>query len=619
MRKLLLLLALLSSALPLWSQDVPNPDQPGEPAPLPAVPQPGTGGVTPSGNATESDLTSPQAYVDRAEEAIRAENYDYAVGLLEEGQKRFPTAADLYITLAQLYYDQELYPLALEQYRKAEDLEPQSFIVLYDTALTLGHLNREKESISYLERVYDLYPQSPDVASDLGWMYFKTHQLQKGEQVILDAIKRFGSNRNLTMTLGTIYADMYDYAASRKYYLEAIQDALSDGQDYFASVAFYNLSLLEKGFYHFNSALEATTQSLSHGERSPGHLARGELYEMRLDFPRAEQDYQQAYALDDSTPLPKLSLATLYQEFGYLDKALAYAQEVYQATDHTWMFNFGTDRRRHLMEVHQLLGDVYEGLARVDLRTPTPTIVGRIGGFVKSIWHRVLAWYHHKSYRNYAHEVAVAYLDEGSKLNGYWTYYEANEEYPYLARDYLGKARQFETAVIPAAAPSYLVEEGKLNGSVEELRRAAAELDPVWERESLAECYQALVKLLDKRGKHEEAAATAWQLYRLNPGALIQHGIALPVQVEFSGSGGKPAFARRLKRKLRQAGFRLVTANQEQAGLLEVRLVTPDRLVYRLFEKGEYLAGDAVTPREGAQKVDPWYAAAQISRALFRP
>ena len=31
MRKLFLLVALLASGLPLWAQDVPNPDQPGEP------------------------------------------------------------------------------------------------------------------------------------------------------------------------------------------------------------------------------------------------------------------------------------------------------------------------------------------------------------------------------------------------------------------------------------------------------------------------------------------------------------------------------------------------------------------------------------------------------------
>ena len=57
------------------------------------------------------------------------------------------------------------------------------------------------------------------------------------------------------MTLGTLYSGIYDYENSKHNYLEAINEALDANNSHFASVAYYNLSLLEHSFYHFSEAL----------------------------------------------------------------------------------------------------------------------------------------------------------------------------------------------------------------------------------------------------------------------------------------------------------------------------------------------------------------------------
>ena len=62
-------------------------------------------------------------YYERAREAIEAENYETAVQIIEEGKQFFPQAAELHLLLAELYYDKELYKLALEEYKHAEELQ----------------------------------------------------------------------------------------------------------------------------------------------------------------------------------------------------------------------------------------------------------------------------------------------------------------------------------------------------------------------------------------------------------------------------------------------------------------------------------------------------------------
>ena len=287
--------------------------------------------------AGSQEQQSLDRYYERAREAIDAENYETAVRIIEEGKQRFPDAAKLNLLLADLYYDKELYKLALEEYLSAGEKEGEDFLSLVQMSRCYGKLNQEQESIATLERILELYPESVSSIDDLGWMYFKTHQLDKGEELLLEALERFGPDRGIYMTLGTLYSGMYDYENSKIFYLRAIEDALVGEDLYFASVAYYNLSLLEHSFYNFNSALRYTEESIQMSDRAPGHLARGELFQSRLEFSQALSEYQQAIA-KDTTPLSKVNLAMLYQKFGMLELARRYGEEVLGSQDLAWLY-----------------------------------------------------------------------------------------------------------------------------------------------------------------------------------------------------------------------------------------------------------------------------------------
>ena len=544
-------------------------------------------------------------YADRALEAIESENYERAVEMLQDGQERYPDAVELYTILGDLYFGEELYRLALEEYRTAEDIEPRNFNVLRSTALSLGRLNEEREAVHYLERLLDLYPDSPDVIADLGWMYFKTHQLEKGEELLLEAIEEYGDERNLTMTLGTIYADMYRFEESKEYYERSIESALEDGRSYFASVAYYNLSLLQKAFYRFNGAMQSTDRSINQAERSTGHLAKGELFEMQMDFRRAHDQYTEAYNLDEDTPLAKLDLAALYQTFGRLDEALAYVRDVYESDDLHWLFNFGTDERRHRMELHNLLSTIYRGKARVLSYTPSAGPLEWIANTAGRVRYRVLSWYHDMTFRRYATDVADAYEREGSTLNAHWTYYRAHERYPRLAAEYLDRARRLETRVIPEADPFYAMNAAVLAGDRGSAAAAIDAMHPRWERSTIAEGLREMALLATQQDDGVAAARAAVELYRVNRGGLRQHGIELPVMLRVSGPRGR--FGRRLLAAVEGAGLQpvggpAVGSGSDRSGAggggvalrLEVEFFDDGRVAYRLLDDGRFLLGDTL-------------------------
>jgi len=470
-------------------------------------------------------------YEDESRSAIGAENYETAVKILKEGIEKFPFVVQLNLRLADLYYSKELYTLALKEYSAAGGKAPDDFYILNRIQRCHGYLNQNRDAVGVLEKIVTLFPESEDSAVDLGWMYFKTHQLEKGESVLLKAIQRFGATRSLSMTLGTIYSDMYRYDESKDYYLKSIQDALAEGDTTFAAVAYYNLSLLERGFYRYNSALRYTELSIGQEDRPTGHLSKGELLQSRLHFRGALAEYQKGLAMDDS-PLTKVNMAILYQKFGMLSYAQRHAEEIFRLKDVSWMHYFGTDRDLHMKELYELLADIYSGLSNTTRLSLSRNLWERLRLWALSVSYRLKSNWYRQKFRDLTFKVGKDYLAKGNYLDAYWEFYRANEPYRSVALKYLYRARDIETQVKPHAAAYYLHEEGKVKRSVSLLESSIQGFDRFWEKEAISD---SLIEIagVSKRGTAAQRIALN-RLYEINPGALRQFGYGLPLRVSLA-------------------------------------------------------------------------------------
>jgi hypothetical protein len=115
---------------------------------------------------------------------------------------------------------------------------------------------------------------------------------------------------------------------------------------------------------------------------------------------------------------------------------------------------------------------------------------------------------------------------------------------------YLRTARDFEVSLIPAAEPGYDYEEGQLMNRRDLVAAALRGFDPIWEQDMIAD---GLIKLAEGNGEG------ARELYLLNPGALRQRGITLPVELRFNFDDSDPPAVRGLRRlagMLKKAGVR---------------------------------------------------------------
>jgi hypothetical protein len=523
-------------------------------------------------------------YDGRAKSAISDSNYEIAVKILSEAKLKFPLAPKINLELADLYYDKELYSLALDEYRAAEQKGSVNFNTLNQIARSLGKLNRDKESIEYLSRILKLFPDSMETVDDLGWMYFKTFQLEKGEELLLDGIKKHGMQRDLTMTLGTVYSGMNNYELARRYYLASIDDALTAGDDYFASIAYYNLSLLEHNVFHYNSSLAYTEDSISMQDRASGHLARGELYQARMDYRAAMAEFEKSFQ-QDTTPLTRVNMAILNQRFGRLEPARRSAEEALATTDLAWMLYYGTDTTRHYKDIHEILADVYGGLAVTEATRPTAGFFDWISAMLSSLRNRLVSWYHRLRFRLYSLQIGGEYDAEGRLEEACWEYYQANQPYREVAASYLAKCRAMETARTPHAEYYYLLEEGKLLGSAELLEKAAAGLDPFWEKEGIAEALAAAAAMRESGSPARRDALN--RLYDINPGAFRQNGLGLPLRLIMEENAWGEKEKGRIFRYLKRAGSELSLSEPAAEGFrfsLRLSLQNGGKAVYAVTD-----------------------------------
>ena len=549
-------------------------------------------------------------YRSQAREAILTERYERAFELLEEARERYPEEVDFALLAADLFFERELYERALAELRRAQADHPDDGTLLHRIADTLGRLNRDHEALEYYERLLEIEPDSAAIAGDAGWTYFKTQNSDRGVAVLEDAVERIGPEAGLKMTLGTLYADLYEYERSRSAYREAVELAREQGRRSLESVALYNLSLLERTFLRYEESFAATEAAVEAAERPSGYIARGQLYRRRLEFEPAERDLRRAYALEEETPLPAVALSELYRRFGMLDRAIAYAESVAGDDDVSWLYRYGSDTERHAMDVHEALYRAYRDRYRRAAFDARSGFVAWVRRVAQRIHDRVRWWYHEQRYRMKARSVADRYLAADQRIDGLWLAWRAQGGARALAERALQRSREAETAQIPQTEAIYRLERALLRGDAAELHALRSAFDGRWFAVERERVLGGLIEELPVGRSPGEYDRIATELYLLNPGGVLARGRPLPAALRVEGAGGVEG---RLAAAFERAGIRL--RNGDDGGIALEVVVEIDGVTGggEGGASGAALAG----ARQGIARISV-YAMADGERSLVR-
>ncbi len=557
-----------------------------------------------------SSVWAQEDLLESIDRAVAGEFFSKALELIDQGKASYPEDPRFAREEGDLYSDRKLYNLALEAYREVERLNPENREIRKEIASILGFLDRNEEALVYLEELvteeYDSY-----LIDDLGWMYFKTHQAGKGIPLLEEALsKEF--RKSLALTLGTLYSEENNQDLCRKYYLEAIESALKSGDHYFASVAYYNLSIAEQSFYSYEKAIEYARLSLQEMERSGGHLALGDLFLTKGDYAEAEKQIKAAAALDE-TPLSAMSLASFQRQRGRLDAALFQVEALEKNRDDSWMYYYGIDSRRFETDMIELKKEIYKGKFHQERLTARAGISGKIRRLGRLARYFVLSRYYDSLFRIQTFRVGKVQWERSSRLRGALTLASAAEGFPATAGKYWLRAMILEKDE-PLSVPWYDLELGRERRDADLLYRSLVSFQKEWEASMVEESYRQM--LLEKMPENVSAVEAASAVYRSNSGGLKQYGLALPVSIRFSGFHSA-ALERKITRTLGRQGIKVLKSYTGYEPVLRLHQGENGVLDYVVsFPDGTQAASGVVEP-SGRLRSQAYQISRSIEESLF--
>jgi DNA-binding winged helix-turn-helix (wHTH) protein/TolB-like protein/Tfp pilus assembly protein PilF len=100
-----------------------------------------------------------------------------------------PVSPSMVNALGQIYYFEKSYDLAIEQFQKAIELDPDFARAKVYLSLSLMEVNRKEEALIMLEKVYGGYRFHSGAKTALGWLYANLGNRNKAQEILQELEK----------------------------------------------------------------------------------------------------------------------------------------------------------------------------------------------------------------------------------------------------------------------------------------------------------------------------------------------------------------------------------------------------------------------------------------------
>jgi Flp pilus assembly protein TadD len=112
---------------------------------------------------------------------------------------------------------------AIEQYRKAIDINPNYTIGLKNLGAALVEKERFDEGLKYLNRAAELNPRWHEVYNSLGLAYGQQHDYERARENLRKAMELKPGYAQAEFNMGLVYLQQTNYAEAEKYFSDAIK------------------------------------------------------------------------------------------------------------------------------------------------------------------------------------------------------------------------------------------------------------------------------------------------------------------------------------------------------------------------------------------------------------
>ncbi|TRT78844.1 MAG: tetratricopeptide repeat protein [Microcystis aeruginosa Ma_AC_P_19900807_S299] len=269
---------------------------------------------------TQAIDLAPRAawYVNRGILYRRQQKYELALDDYNKAIELNPNHANAYNNRGNLYQDLQKYELALDDFNKAIEINPNFAILYYNRGGLYYNQQKYELALSDINKAIELNPNYAEAYYNRGLLYY---DLQKYELALSDINKAIELNPNYAEAYnnrGLLYKDLQKYDLALSDYSKAIDINPNLAEAYVNRGVLYRLQ--EK----YDLALSEYNQAIDINSKFAGaYYNRGVLYRLQEKYDLALADWNKAIEINPNLAEAYVNRGVLYFEQKKYELALS--------------------------------------------------------------------------------------------------------------------------------------------------------------------------------------------------------------------------------------------------------------------------------------------------------
>ena len=264
--------------------------------------------------------TDPTIHAYLGQIAYERQNFALAITHLSQAGIHLKQNPAMFAALVESYLETKQEAKALELLGKRPDWGPDGPAhgrIQFHLANVLAGRQLYQQAIPYFESAHQKFPDSDDLAFNLGLSYVETKQFSQAVQVLREVVDRGHKTAELDNLLAEAYEGNKQTQEAINTLREATQLEPEDEDNY------VDLAALCTNYDAFDLGLEIIEIGLRHRPESERLIfQRGVIHAMQSEFDIAEQDFQLAARLAPQNNMSHVALGISYIQTGDLPKAI---------------------------------------------------------------------------------------------------------------------------------------------------------------------------------------------------------------------------------------------------------------------------------------------------------
>lgn len=237
--------------------------------------------------------------------------YDEAFTVLKKAATNLPDDPHILQWLGDLCIRKQIYPEAVEHYRKASKAAPENFDLYVKTSNAMQLASQNSQALKTLKDVFAKFKEKPQIYKEIGLLEYKLGNLDSALSRLSFFCRSDSTSAEVYLVLGHISSQKADYKTAHEHYSRSMK---LSGPNIECKLAIADVYLKTKNHAAARKLLE---EVLAERAEKTANRMMGEAFLLAGDLRNALNYYKKERELHGDDPMVQEKIANLYYFQGF--------------------------------------------------------------------------------------------------------------------------------------------------------------------------------------------------------------------------------------------------------------------------------------------------------------